>query len=145
MLHVALSDGRKFVIQFQYEDLSRVREKIRDVAKILAVEIGMTNPEAEEKKFYEAISAAADLRRRTHCRILLDDSTNEPPQIAEGIAVCSALDQFRKVAGRRVALTKALEDAGPIFTSKDRGEIWNQVLGQTTSKTFLVETVDVGL
>jgi|SRR6185437_10901583 len=131
MLHVALSDGRKFVIQFQYENLDIVREKIRGVARLLAYEIGMENPEIEEKKFYTAIAAATDLRRRTHCSILLDDSTNEPPQISEGIAVCSYEDQFHKVAGRRIALTRALEAAGSQFTSEDRGEIWNQVLAQT--------------
>lgn len=64
---------------------------------------------------------------------------NSPTVIAEGIASCSPLDQFCKLTGRRLAVTKMFEElkkAASSWTKKDRRAIFNKVCGALETATI---------
>jgi len=59
----------------------------------------------------------------TTCKITQNDEV-----IGEGQAVCSAKDRFEYEAGRKIALTRALINAG--LTSSERKKVWQTYLSK---------------
>lgn len=60
--------------------------------------------------------------RYTHCEIFKLDEADEPCLISEGVAKCSAGDNFQKKVGRKIALTRALNKAG--LSKAERSLVW---------------------
>ena len=69
--------------------------------------------------------------RVTHCRLVNDnkDDTHKDfnKTFGEGLAYCSINDNFERAIGRKIALTRALKDAG--FDKDTRTAIWKEYLG----------------
>ena len=67
----------------------------------------------------------------TVCEIFLMDELGhvKVPRLSRGIAKCSPLDQFVKAIGRKIALTRALDEVHP-FTKAERTAIWAAYWGR---------------
>ena len=69
-------------------------------------------------------------RRWTHCRIFavepsLAGGTPRFTLLAEGSTGCSVKDNFCKATGRKLALTYALQQLGPVMSRADRAILWD--------------------
>ncbi len=74
---------------------------------------------------HEDFGKDAWIHHQTTCRILeLEEGKAEPILIATGVAECCALDNFSKETGRKIALTRAIEQMA--LPKEERTAIWNQ-------------------
>jgi hypothetical protein len=48
--------------------------------------------------------------------------------IGHGVSLCSSVDQFKKSTGRKISLTRALNDAN--FSREQRTEFWDRYIWQ---------------
>ena len=66
--------------------------------------------------------------RKTVCEVYrLGPRKSVPPErelISTGVATCSPLDQFQKEVGRKVSLTRALQETAPSLNKDFRAAIW---------------------
>ena len=79
--------------------------------------------------------------RMTFCRISETDGSEsgaEPKEIALGFTFCGPTERFEKAAGRRLAFTVALEQAG--FSREERSVAWEAYHNRAT---VVVEVVKV--
>ncbi len=69
--------------------------------------------------------------KSTQCDIFYVDEHGHMklPRLARGVAKCSPLDQFVKAIGRKLALTRALDEQHP-FTKAERTAIWTAYWGR---------------
>ena len=73
----------------------------------------------EHKVFFKHEKQAGNHPTATTC-FILDKETNE--EVTRGVAKCNPADRFEYEKGRKIALTRALQDANA--TRSERGDVW---------------------
>lgn len=102
-------DGKTYQLFFQYTDEQLVRGQRKQNGKVRFPGLKHT-----------VKSVTCFIRPAPKTKL------DRPKAIATGTALCSPLDNFSKCTGRKLALTRALEESG--FSRDSRRAVWTEYL-----------------